>query len=125
MTSEELAKKALVLASTKKAENGKVLDLRELTSMTDYFVICHGTSEIQVRAIATAIRKGIDKQDALLHHQEGYDFGRWILLDYVDVVIHVFHGEEREFYSLENLWSDAPESGLVEDSENSGDNGDM
>ncbi len=119
MTSEELAKKAGELALTKKAEDVKILDLRELTSMTDYFVICHGTSEIQVRAIATAIRKGILKEEALLLHQEGNEFGRWILLDYVDIIVHVFLGEQREYYGLEQLWSDAPEYGLADELEKS------
>lgn len=95
------------LALTKKAKDVAILDLRKLTSMTDYFVICTGESETQVKAIADAIESGMEELGERAWHKEGLQNLQWVLLDYVDVVVHVFHKDARLFYGLEKLWGDA------------------
>jgi ribosome-associated protein len=92
-----------------------VLDLRELTSATDWFVLASGESDVQVRAIADRIEERL-RQDRGVKpwHVEGLQHGRWVLLDYVDFVVHVFHREARDYYQLERLWADAPSESLSE-----------
>jgi ribosome-associated protein len=107
MTSEERAARTAELALTKKAENVISLDLRGLTSACDFFIICNGTSDVQVKAIADAIRDGMTEVGERPWHIEGYQGRRWILLDYVDIVVHVFDEDTRDYYQLEMLWGDA------------------
>lgn len=85
-----------------------IIDLRKLNAPTDYFVICSGSSDKHVRAIADNIVEGMKKKKVRAWHVEGHSVGSWILIDYVDVVIHVFNDVTRKFYSLETLWGDAP-----------------
>jgi ribosome-associated protein len=105
------AKKIALLAATaaaeKKAENIVILDMREIVTFTDYFFICNADSTIQVQAIAQAIREGLEKSGIAVWHLEGYAEGKWILLDYGDVIMHVFLEDARCFYNLEGLWGDA------------------
>jgi ribosome-associated protein len=107
LTSKALAKKIAALALSKKAHNIVILDLRKLTSMTDFFVICSADSDTQVRAIAEEIRDGSERAGEKVWHNEGYSESTWVLLDFVNVVVHVFHKETRSFYNLEKLWGDA------------------
>lgn len=86
-----------------------VLDLRGLNDATDYFVIASGTSDAHVRGIAQSVMDKLNRQGHHTHHVEGLNGGRWVLLDFVDFVIHLFHPETRSFYQLERLWYDAPE----------------
>lgn len=95
------------LALSKKAKDVAIMDLRELTSMTDYFVVCTGDSEPQVKAIADAVMAGMQEQGERAWHVEGMHNMQWVLLDYVDVVVHVFHKDARVFYGLDKLWGDA------------------
>lgn len=96
-------------AASKKADRILILDVSELLGITDYFVICSGNTERQVRAIAEAVERALAVDDGVKpYRREGEREGRWVLLDYVDFVVHVFHQEERDYYSLERLWSDAP-----------------
>jgi ribosome-associated protein len=111
----ELARRIARLTLTKKAEDVHILDLRDLSSVTDFFVICHGDSEIQVKAIADAVLEGLKKEGVRVWHKEGYDYMNWVLLDYVDVVVHVFHRDVRTFYGLERLWGDASVETVVEE----------
>ncbi|MNN48159.1 Ribosomal silencing factor RsfS [compost metagenome] len=83
------------------------LNLEGLSMVTDYFVICHGNSETQVQAIATEIRKRADEKGVTVRGIEGVNTARWVLVDLGDVVAHVFHREDREYYNIERLWSDA------------------
>ena len=94
------------LTLTKKAKDVLLMDLRGLTSMADYFVVCSADSDIQVRAIADAVVEGMEKKGTRPWHIESGS-ANWILLDYVDVVLHVFHRNIRPFYNLERLWGDA------------------
>jgi ribosome-associated protein len=97
----------------RKAVNGVVLDLRHLSDAADYFVVVSGTSDTHVRAIAEhVIERMAESGSGRAHHVEGLTAGRWVLLDFVDVVVHVFHPSLREFYQLETLWADAPQRSL-------------
>lgn len=92
-----------------KANHLVVLDLRGLTDATDFFVIASGTSDAHVRGIAESVIEKLDRRGHRIHHVEGLNGGRWVLLDFVDFVVHLFHPESRSFYQLERLWDDAPE----------------
>lgn len=107
MTSRTLAKKIADLVLTKKASNIVLLDLRKLSAPADFFVLCSADSDTQVKAIADAVRDGTDRIGVSLWHSEGFRALTWVLLDYVDVVVHVFKREARTFYNLERLWGDA------------------
>src|SRR5687768_10625137 len=91
-----------------KANQLVVLDLRGLNDATDYFIIASGTSDAHVRGIADSVMEKMDRLGFRTHHVEGVAGGRWVLLDFVDFVVHLFHPETRAFYQLERLWSDAP-----------------
>ncbi len=84
-----------------------MLDLRGECSFADYFVICTGTSPRQIRTIAEEVEQALKADQVSLHHVEGTDETGWILLDYGDVLVHVFHPREREYYGLERLWRNA------------------
>ena len=92
----------------RKAVEPIVLDLRGLCGATDYFIICSDTSDTHVRGMSEHIMQALAPKGLSPHHVEGLPQGRWVLLDYVDFVVHVFHPELREFYQLERLWGDAP-----------------
>jgi len=96
------------LALERKAHDVTVLDLRGISTATDYFVVASGNSDVQVKAIADHIVEELKKQGTRVEHVEGQQGGRWVLLDYIDFVVHVFHPQARAFYQLENLWGDAP-----------------
>ena len=107
LNSRALAEKIARLSLQKKAQDVVILDLRKLTSITDFFVICTGETDVQVKAITDHIEGELEKEDIRVWHREGYEYLRWVLLDYVDVVAHVFQPETRSFYALESLWGDA------------------
>lgn len=92
----------------KKAKDIVLLNVRNLTTLTDYFIICHGTSETQIKALANNV---LDKTNEVLGEKawkkEGMDARRWIILDYVNVVVHIFNEEKREYYGIERMWNDA------------------
>lgn len=108
MDSKQLADNVTDLIFNKKGFNVKILDLRELTAMADYFVICSAYSDTQVKAIADEIDKNLKDEGIRVWHKEGYKGLNWVLLDYVDVVIHIFKKDVRTYYNLERLWGDAP-----------------
>jgi len=99
---------AAELALDRKAEQVLALDLRGISSATDYFVLATGNSDIQVRAIAEHIMEEMARSGVRPLHVEGLDRARWVLMDFIDFVVHVFHPLAREFYQLELLWGDAP-----------------
>ncbi len=98
---------AIEAASDKKAENIVALDLRGVATFTDYFLICSGTSTRQVQAIAEAILEKLEEHGMRPLHIEGETVARWILMDYGDLIVHVFEQSAREYYDLERLWRDA------------------
>ena len=105
---ELLARRASELSLEKKCEEVRILDLRGLTSVTDFFVIITADSERKAKAAAEHIVDELKEDGERPMHVEGMDSMHWILLDYIDVVVHIFMPEERRFYDLESLWSDAP-----------------
>jgi ribosome-associated protein len=106
--SRDLARLAARVAASKQGEAVVVLDVRDLITITDFFVIASGASDRQVKTIADEVGHALKKEGARPVRTEGEASSRWILLDFVDFVVHVFHAEERDFYRLENLWADAP-----------------
>ena len=108
MTSKEFALIAAEAADEKKAEDIVVLDVSELLVVTEYFVIATGRTNIQVRAIADEVEDQLRARGEKPIGREGAGEDKWVLLDYGDYVVHVFQPDEREFYRLEKLWSDAP-----------------
>jgi ribosome-associated protein len=109
MSPERLAITIAAHAADRKAIGIAALDLREVAGYTDFFVICSGNSDRQTKAIHDAIHQGLKKNDGLLPRRvEGMSEGRWILMDYLDVVVHIFTPETRDFYRLESLWGDVP-----------------
>jgi ribosome-associated protein len=92
----------------KKAENVVILNVKTLSSFTDYFIICSGTSDRQVQAIASSIHENLKEFGIMPLGIEGEKSGKWVLMDYDDVIIHIFYEPIRKFYEIERLWSDAP-----------------
>ena len=105
---ENISKKIVDIACEalydKKAENILVLDIQGMTVIADYFILCDGRSNLQVQALSDALEDALDAQGIHFLRTEGYDQGRWVVLDYGDVLIHIFQKDEREFYNLERLW---------------------
>jgi len=108
LNSTELAHKISDVIFTKKGFNVFVIDLRKLVTFTDYFVVCSADSDTQVKAIADQVDKALSDDGIKCWHKEGLKALSWVLLDYVDVVVHIFRKDAREFYNLEKLWGDAP-----------------
>jgi ribosome-associated protein len=114
VTSRTLAKHVAELMLSKKAHDIMILEVRKLTSAADFFVVCTADSDTQVKAIADAVEEGTMAKGERPWHSEGHQARTWILVDYVDVVAHVFHRDARSFYNLERLWRDAPRTDLTE-----------
>lgn len=100
--------RAAELALEMKAVGVVGMDLRGISTATDYFLVASGNSDVQVKAIADHIVNEMKKNDQRPLHVEGFQGGSWVLIDYVDFVVHIFHPQAREFYQLEALWGDAP-----------------
>ena len=98
---------AIEVLKEKKALDIKVIDISELSILADYFIIATGISTLHVQSLAENLEEVLGKLNFKMHHKEGFRSGQWILLDYYDIVIHLFSKEEREFYNLERLWADA------------------
>jgi ribosome-associated protein len=109
MDTMELAKIAKEAIEDKKGMDIKVLDLRGLSNITDFFVIASGSNSNQLRAMADMVEEKLFKAGLRLHHSEGYSGGVWILLDFGNIIVHLFNKEERDFYSLDRVWGDAKE----------------
>jgi ribosome-associated protein len=117
LTAKTLARKIGNLALTKKAHDVILLDVRKLTSTTDFFVVCHGDSDTHVRAIADEIRARLNEKGTGPVRYEGFHASNWIVLDFVDVVAHIFLRDVRKFYNLERLWADGITTELVDEGE--------
>jgi len=94
------------ILESKKARDISVINIENVSVLADYFVICSGTSSIHIRTLADELEEKMNERGFMLRHKEGYESAKWILLDYGDVVVHIFREEERNFYNLERLWSD-------------------
>lgn len=105
----EIIKKIHALVIEKKGEKPVIFDLRSLTTITDYFYIVSGWSDRQVKAIYKAIDENLRHNDLYPMHLEGEEACKWILMDYGEIIVHVFLQETREYYNLEHLWADAPQ----------------
>ncbi|WP_066194226.1 MULTISPECIES: ribosome silencing factor [Gracilibacillus] len=108
MHSKELADLIAKACDDKRAEDIVVMDMQEVSLISDYFLICEGSNERQVQAIARAVKDAAEEQEILVKRMEGFDQARWVLVDLGDVVCHIFHRDERNYYNLEKLWGDAP-----------------
>ena len=108
MNSDKLLNIAVDAAENKKAEDIISLNMQGISDMTDYFVVCHGNNERQVQSIAKAVKEAVHEQDIDVKRMEGYQDARWILLDLANVVVHIFHKDERPYYNIEKLYQDAP-----------------
>ena len=115
MNSPELARHIVDFCLSKKAHDVTLMDVRNISGVTDFFICCHGDAEPQIRAIYEAVEAGAKKLGQSVWHKEGTDSLNWVLLDYVDVVVHIFKRETREFYGLERLWGDAKTETFNED----------
>jgi ribosome-associated protein len=104
--SKVIVEKMAGFLEDKKARNIDIINIREITIMADYFIICSGTSTAHIKALSDELEEKMKEIGLVSSHREGYDTARWILLDYSDVVVHIFHEEDRKFYNLERLWSD-------------------
>ena len=104
--------RATELASDRKGVDMLVMDLRGISNATDFFFLVSGTSDMHARAIAENVIEELKKEGVRPSHVEGLRSGRWVLIDYIDFVVHVFHPAARDFYQLERLWGDAPMQAL-------------
>ncbi len=113
-TTKEIAHKIAAAASDKKAKDILLLNMENISPVTDYFIIASAGNNILVKSIADNIEDKLAEAGLFAAHKEGYAEGRWILMDYGNCVVHIFIEEEREFYNLEQLWADAPSEEFVE-----------
>ena len=108
-SSEEIARAIADVLDSMKARDIKLLRVSDKTVMTDYFVICSGTSNTQIKALSGEVEYKLGERGVLPLHIEGYETGTWIAMDYAHVMVHIFNREQRDFYKLEKLWGDACE----------------
>lgn len=101
-----MVKKVIHSLEEKKARDVQVINISNISILADYFVICNGTSTTHIKAMADEVEFKLGEMGYQYLHKEGYNSARWILLDYGDIVVHIFHEEDRSFYNLERLWSD-------------------
>lgn len=111
---KEIAQKIAAASADKKAKDILILNMENISPVTDYFIIASAGNNILVKAIADNIEDKLAEEGIFVTHKEGYTEGRWILMDYDSCVAHIFIDEEREFYNLEQLWADAPSEEFLE-----------
>ncbi len=109
------AKEIAEVIKTKKGFEIKILELKKVSSITDYFVVCSADSDRQVKAIADEVEDKLTERGIKCFHREGYETMNWIILDYFDVIVHIFKNDARSYYNLEKLWGDAPVITVKED----------
>lgn len=103
---DKIAQKAYEILEDKKAKKVEIIDISKVSTLADYFIICSGTSTIHIRTMADELDEKMSEAGFNLIHKEGLESARWILLDFGELVIHIFHEEDRSFYNLERLWAD-------------------
>lgn len=114
MTSKELAKIAYNALDEKKGINISVIDISEISTIADYFIIAGGYNENQIKALANNVEEQLYKAEVTPKHIEGYDKANWILMDFNDIIIHIFNEEDRLFYDLERIWRDGKQVNINE-----------
>lgn len=102
----KMVEKAIEALESKKAKDIEVLNISGISTLSDYFIICNGTSTTHIKTLADELEEKMSEAGYNYLHKEGYNSARWILMDYGEVVVHIFHEEDRSFYNLERLWSD-------------------
>ena len=105
-TSKEMVKLAYAALDEKKAEDIRIIDIAGVSVLADYFIICNGSNESQVRALVDNVEEALEKAGYPLKQTEGHGLGRWVLMDFGDIIVHVFDRENRLFYDLERIWVD-------------------
>lgn len=116
---KQLAEEIGKLIDDKKGDDIVILDLRGISTIADYFVIASGNSDRQVVAIADHVEDELARQGVYTKYKDGMKNGRWVVMDYIDILVHIFHKEERSYYNLERLWNDAKKIVLTVDSQGS------
>lgn len=106
LDSNSISKKIVEVLESKKAKDIVTIDIQSISILADYFIIASGTSTTHIKALADEVEEKLSEAGYQPFHKEGYSTARWILLDYGEIVVHVFHEEDREFYNLERLWYD-------------------
>ncbi len=114
MNSKEMTRLAIKALDDKKAENIQVIDISEVSVIADYFIIANGTNRNQNQALADAVEESLGRAGANLKQAEGYDAANWILMDFLDVIVHIFDKDNRLFYDLERIWRDGKQIALSE-----------
>jgi len=107
--SKKMASIACKALMDKKGEDIRVIDISRISVLADYFVIANGTNDSQIRAMVDGVEEAFEKEGIRVRQREGYGLGNWVLLDFQDVIVHVFDKENRLFYDLERIWSDGKE----------------
>lgn len=106
MESREMVKIAINALEEKKAENIRVIDISKVSVLADYFIIAEGKNRNQIQALADSVEKDLGKSDVAPKQIEGYESANWVLMDYADIIVHIFDNENRLFYDLERIWRD-------------------
>lgn len=114
MDSYEMMKTAVKALDGKKAIDVKVLEIKDISSLADYLIICNGTSTTQIKALADECEYQLEQKGATVDHREGMNNGGWVLLDYIDIIVHIYNNESRKFYDLERFWKDGHEIDINE-----------
>lgn len=114
MDSYEMMKTAVKALDSKKAIDVKVLEIKNISVLADYLVICNGTSTSQIKALADECEYQLEQKGYTVDHREGMNNGGWVLLDYIDIIVHVYNNESRKFYDLERFWKDGQEIDINE-----------
>jgi ribosome-associated protein len=109
MESLKMMQTAVKALDSKKGIDIKVLDIKHISTLADYLVICNGTSTSQIKALADECEYQLEQQGFTVDHREGINNGGWVLLDYIDIIVHVYNNESRKFYDLERFWKDGHE----------------
>lgn len=117
LSGSRIAEIGVEAALDRKANDVVLLDLRGLSSVADFFIICSGNSDTHVEGISNIIEEKLNENDTKLWHREGGKRASWVLLDYIDVIVHIFTEEAREFYGLERLWGDAPKTEYADEAD--------
>lgn len=108
MNNTELLDAIIFILEEKKAKDIKILEVKDVTLVADYFVICSGTSTTHIKSLADELDIKLEEEKGIkMHHREGYNSARWILMDYSDVIVHIFHQDDRIYYNLEKIWAEA------------------